>query len=133
MKFGLAEDNRITDNLNYGMSIGHNDTDNLIRRNHISGSGKVGILFRDENRGLDFWANRNRIEHNRIEDSGGDEGIAIDIQGQTKDLILTNNQFIETRGAARRVGVRIGPQAERIDLVDNQFQGLHTNVLQLTS
>ncbi len=55
VKYGLAENNRIVDNKNYGVSIGHNDTDNVMRRNQIIGSGKVGVLFRDENRGQDFW------------------------------------------------------------------------------
>ena len=37
VKYGLAEDNKIHDNRNYGISIGHNDTDNVMR-NKISWS-----------------------------------------------------------------------------------------------
>ena len=123
VKFGLAENNIIRDNRDYGASIGHNDTDNVMRDNRISGSGKVGILFRDENRGKDFWANRNRIEKNEIVDSGGDDGVAIDVQGQTKDVQITGNNLRETRGPMRRLGIRIGGQAQRIELADNSIEG----------
>ncbi len=92
VKFGLAEGNRIDDNRDYGISIGHRDTDNLMRDNDIHRSGKVGILFRDESRGQDFWPNRNRIESNRVVDSGGEAGIAIDVQGRTKDIALTRQR-----------------------------------------
>jgi Right handed beta helix region len=124
VKYGLAENNRIVDNRNYGVSIGHNDTDNVMRKNEIVGSGKVGILFRDENRGADFWANRNVIEDNRIENSGGPEGIAIDIQGNTKDVRIARNTILESREPMQRIGIRISAKAQRIDLVENKIEGL---------
>lgn len=123
VKYGLAEENTIRDNRDYGVSIGHNDTDNLMRGNVISGSGKAGVLFRDENRGQDFWANRNRLENNQVIDSGGDDGVAIDIQGQTKDVTIVGNELRETRSPMRRLGIRIGGQAERIELQKNSIEG----------
>jgi len=84
VKYGLAEGNIIDGNRSYGISIGHCDTDNVMRNNEIRNSGKIGILFRDDSRGQDFWANRNLIEGNKILDSGGDDGIAIDITGKRK-------------------------------------------------
>lgn len=129
VKYGLAEGNRIVDNRNYGVSIGHNDTDNVMRNNEIIGSGKVGILFRDESRGVDFWANRNVIENNRIENSGGPDGIAIDIQGKTKDITISRNTIRDNREPMKRIGVRISPTAARIELADNQIQGFHTPIM----
>lgn len=129
VKFGLAEGNRMIDNRSYGTSIGHNDTDNVLRNNTISGSGKVGILFRDDNRGRDFWANRNLIENNRISDTGGADGIAIDIQGQTKDVRLVNNELFETRQPMNRIGIRVGRQAGNIQLAENAIKGFETAVL----
>jgi hypothetical protein len=123
VKFGLAEKNQIDANRSYGISIGHNDTDNVIRNNTITGSGKVGILFRDDSRGRDFWANRNRIENNRVENSGDKDGIAIDIQGRTKDITITGNQLLETRKPMNRVGVRISSNAQRIRLDKNAING----------
>jgi hypothetical protein len=131
VKFGLAENNRIEGSRNYGMSIGHCDTDNLIRGNEIRTSGKVGILFRDENRGRDFWANRNILEKNRIRDSGGPDGIAIDIQGKTKDVCLIGNTLQEMRAPMQRVGVRIAAPVERLDMAGNQIEGFATPVADL--
>jgi parallel beta-helix repeat protein len=123
VKFGLAEGNRIDGNRNYGISIGHNDTDNTMRNNEISRSGKVGILFRDESRGADFWPNRNVVEDNRITDSGGPDGVAIDVRGQTKDVRITRNAIRETRQPMNRVGIRIDAAARRIELAGNTIDG----------
>ena len=129
VKYGLAEGNKIDGNRNYGISIGHNDTDNVMRDNDVTNSGKVGILFRDENRGKDFWANRNVIEGNRIINSGGEDGIAIDIQGKTKDIVIRNNELREQRSPEKRIGIRIDANAEKISLADNQLAGFATNIL----
>jgi hypothetical protein len=129
VKYGLAEGNRIIDNRNYGISVGHNDTDNVMRNNEIRGNGKVGILFRDESRGLDFWGNRNTIESNRIVDNGGDDGIAIDIHGKTKDIRIIRNEIRETRPPMQRTAVRISSDAERIELSENTIEGFMTNIL----
>ena len=104
VKFGLAEGNVIDGNQSYGISIGHCDTDNVMRNNEIRNSGKVGILFRDDQRGLDFWANRNVVENNRIINSGGNDGIAIDITGKTKDVRITGNEIREDRATMQRTG-----------------------------
>ena len=123
VKYGLAERNRIDASRSCGISFGHNDTDNVTRDNEITNSGKVGILFRDEGGGKDFWANRNVLERNRIINSGEQDGIAIDIQGQTKDLKIVRNELRDTREPAQRVGIRIAPRAERIEVSDNQIEG----------
>lgn len=128
VKHGLAEDNRMLDNRAAGISIGHNDTDNLMRRNVVRGSGQVGVLFRDESRGRDFWPNRNRLEANEILDSGGDDGVAIDIRGRTRDIDLVGNRITESRAAADRIGIRIGPDAGRVSLDENAFAGLAVDI-----
>jgi hypothetical protein len=133
VKYGLAEKNRIDGNRDYGVSIGHHDTDNVIRDNDVLNSGKVGILFRDESRGKDFWPNRNRVEANRVVDSGGDEGVGIDVQGKTHDVRLAGNRLKETRGAMRRTGVRVSSEARSITLADNRFEGFATEVADLRS
>ncbi|MBC7965794.1 MAG: right-handed parallel beta-helix repeat-containing protein [Fuerstia sp.] len=129
VKYGLAENNIIDGNTLYGVSIGHNDTDNVMRNNQIRNSGKFGILFRDENRGLDFWANRNVIENNIIENSGDDDGAGIEVTGETKDIRLVGNTIKETRGPARRIGIRIGEKVGKVDLAANQFSGVATEIV----
>ena len=133
VKYGLAEDNIIDGNRLYGMSIGHNDTDNVIRRNRISNSGKIGLLFRDDPRGDDFWANRNVIEHNEITNSGGVDGVGIDITGQTKNLTITDNRIDETRAPEQRIGVRIGADAGVVRLARNTINGCHASMVDLRS
>ncbi len=123
VKFGLAEGNEIHDNRSYGISIGHCDTDNIMRKNRITNSGKAGVLFRDEARGRDFWPNRNTLEENVIIDSGGEDGVAIDITGKARDIRLVRNEIRETRGPARRIGIRIGPQVGAVELEHNTIEG----------
>jgi hypothetical protein len=129
VRYGLAEDNTVNDVRNAGVSIGHNDTDNIVRGNVFSRSGKVGVLFRDDSRGKDFWPNRNRIENNRIIDSGNGEAAAVDIQGQTKSIELINNEIRETRAAESRIGVKIGAKTTDIHLTDNQIEGFAKSVV----
>jgi hypothetical protein len=122
VKFGLAEKNLIEDSRSYGISIGHRDTDHLIRDNDVRRSGKAGVLFRPE-RGKSFAPHRNRLERNRVSDSGPDNGIAIDIQGETESITVAENALRETRQPLSRVGIRIGAQARDIHLRDNQVEG----------
>ncbi len=129
VKFGLAQDNVIDGNRLYGVSIGHNDTDNLMRNNRITNSGQFGVLFRNEDRGQDFWPNRNVLEGNTIENSGGDDGVAIEVLGKVRDLKFTGNRIIEHRGAAGRTGIRISPEAGSVHMSDNMITGVHTAIL----
>ena len=131
IKYGLAENNQITGNRSYGVSIGHCDTDNLIRLNTITGSGKVGVLFRDDARGKDFWPNRNTLEKNQIVDSGDGDGVAVDVQGRTRDVTLDGNQIRETRKPMERIGVRIGKQARDVKLQQNKIEGFQRDVVDL--
>jgi hypothetical protein len=126
----LAEKNVIADSRSVGISIGHRDTDNLIRENEVRRSGKVGVLFRPE-RGRAFAAHRNRLESNRIIDSGPKDGIAIDIQGETEAITLAGNQLRETRQPMARVGIRIGGQARDVRLVQNHIEGFATPIADL--
>ena len=128
VRYGLAEGNKIDGNSDYGISIGHNDTDNVMRNNEISNSGKVGILFRDDDRGQDFWPNRNVIENNKITNSGGDDGVAIDIRGKTKDITINENELTESRQPMKRTAIRIGKEAGAVVMAKNKFAGFAQDV-----
>jgi hypothetical protein len=130
VKLGMAEKNAIEDSRSYGISIGHRDTDNLIRDNDVMRSGKVGVLFRPE-RGQSFAPHRNRVEENRIVDSGADDGIGIDVQGETESITLARNQLRETRGALNRVGVRVGARTRDVRLIDNTMAGFAVDLSDL--
>ncbi len=130
VKYGLAERNTIDETRTAGISIGHRDTDNLIRDNVIRDSGVAGILFRPE-RGPSFAGHRNRIERNEILNSGGEEGVGIDVQGGTESIELVENQITEKRAAAKRIGVRLGAKTKHIRLADNRIEGFSTSVSDL--
>ncbi len=128
VKWGLAEKNYIEGSRRFGVSIGHHDTDNVVRDNDIRASGEVGVLFRQE-RGAAFQGNRNRIEGNRILGVSSERGIGIDVQGQTESITIARNQIRETQGAGERVGIRLGADTDRITLAENQIEGfLHPMV-----
>ncbi len=128
VRYGLAEDNDIAGNRRYGISIGHSDTDNLMRRNRISDSGQAGILFRSDPRGKNFQPDRNTIEQNEIINSGGPEGVAIDITGPTRDLTITGNTLIEQRSPANRIGIRIDDRAGPMQIEGNSITGFRTAI-----
>ena len=125
VKYGLAEKNDIEGN-RIGISIGHRDTDNVITGNTLKDSKAGGVLFRPE-RGPGFAGHRNRIEHNKLINNGPDDGIAIDIQGGTQGIQIVKNEITETRGASKRVAVRLGPESRDITVQDNKITGFTGN------
>ncbi len=130
VKWGLVEKNVMADNRRFGVSIGHNDTDNIVRMNEVLRSGKFGIYLRQEH-GPTFAPSRNRIEGNRVVDSGNESGAAVEIEGVTEQVMLQGNVLLETRGAASRVGVRIGKDAKAITLSGNRIEGFSAAVADL--
>ena len=131
VKHGVAENNRILNNRQYGISIGHRDTDNISRNNRIEGSAEVGITFRNEpNEGRS--PHRNLVENNRIANSGADTGgIGIDIQGETQSIAIRGNQISEMREDGEYVGVQIGEKTTNILLEKNEFSGVTVAVKDL--
>ncbi|HWB95237.1 MAG TPA: right-handed parallel beta-helix repeat-containing protein, partial [Bryobacteraceae bacterium] len=114
----------------YGISIGHHDTDNVVRDNDVRASGEVGILFRKE-RIAAFQGNRNRIQNNRIAGIVQDRGVGIDVRGETKAIHIVGNEIRETGGPAQRIGVRIAAEAADIRLEGNRIDGFSQSVLDL--
>jgi Right handed beta helix region len=130
VKWALAEKNYIENSRRYGISIGHHDTDNVVRDNDVRASGEVGILFRKE-RAAEFQGNRNQIEDNRILGVVKDRGVGIDVQGQTKSIAITANQIRETQPSGQRIGIRIGGEAKEIKLEANRIEGFSQEVVDL--
>jgi hypothetical protein len=130
VKWGLVEKNTMTDNKRFGVSIGHNDTDNVVRNNEVLRSGKTGIYLRQEH-GPGFSPSRNRLEANRVVDSGPESGVAIDIEGQTESVTVSRNVLVESREPAKRIGVRIAKEAKQITLAENRVDGFSVPVLDL--
>lgn len=124
VKFGLFEENVLEDNGRFGISIGHKDTDNLLRGNQVRSNRQAGVFFRNESEGM--AGHRNRLEANVIENNGTtNDAPGIAIRGATGDLVLRQNTIRDTRpGDARRqrVGVEIGAEAGAVTLDNNRIE-----------
>jgi hypothetical protein len=102
----------------------------VIRDHDIRWSREAGIHFCGGNKA--FAPHRNRIEGNRIVDSGGEKGIGIDINGETEAVVLSKNEIRETRGWALRIGILIRAGTCDIRSEDNQIEGFATPISNLS-
>jgi polygalacturonase len=123
VRHGLFEDNVLEDNGRCGISIGHKDSDNLLRRNQVRRNREVGVLFRNETLGM--AAHRNRLVENVIEDNGGQASAAgIRVRGAANDLVFERNVIRDTRPAAARtqtIGIRIDAKVGPLKFDNNQI------------
>ncbi len=124
VRHGLFEDNILEGNGRFGISIGHKDSDNLLRRNIVRLNHRDGIFFRNETLGM--AAHRNCLEENIIENNGaGGEAAGIRIRGQTNNLVFKNNIIRDTRedeSQRQTVGIRIEEQVGQVILDGNQIK-----------
>ena len=121
VKQGVFEDNILEANGRYGISIGHKDTDNLLRRNQVRANHEDGIFFRNETSGM--AGHRNRLENNLIENNGSKQAAAgIRVRGATDDLVFKDNIIRDTRPAAERkqtTGIRLEEKVGAVTLEGN--------------
>ncbi len=124
VKHGLAEDNDIRDSRSYGVSIGHRDTDNVLRDNRICNSGKAGVFFRADEPPI-RCAHRNVVENCVIENAGTAEapGVGIDLAGAVDRVVLRGNRIINPPGGFMETGVRIGERVTNLTLEGNEILG----------
>lgn len=128
VRHGLFEENLLERNGRFGISIGHKDSDNLLRRNTARLNHSNGVFFRNE--ALGMAAHRNRLEDNVIEDNGaGGEAAGIRIRGTTNDLVFKNNVIRDTRpdgSKTQTVGILIEEKAGAVVLQRNTIEAKTT-------
>jgi len=120
VRHGRFEDNLLEENGRFGISIGHKDSDNLLRRNTVRGNKDNGVFFRNESLGM--APHRNRLEENLIENNGGPE---IRIRGSVNDLVFRNNVIRDSRtqdADAEHIGIRIEETVGPVVLEDNKIE-----------
>lgn len=124
VRHGIFENNRLESNGRFGISIGHKDSDNLLRENHVARNGSNGVFFRDEPTGMS--PHRNRLEKNVIEDNGKEAGTAgIRIRGVPSGLIFDNNVIRDTRSGPQQtqsVGILVEDRVGPVQLGSNQIE-----------
>jgi hypothetical protein len=116
VRHGLFEDNLLEENGQFGISIGHKDSDNVFRRNTCRLNEQSGLLFRNESLGM--APHRNRSEGNTIENNGGPE---IRIRGEVNDLAFVNNTIRDQR-KDQSVGILIEENVGPVLLQDNTIE-----------
>jgi parallel beta-helix repeat protein len=125
VRHGLFEGNELRNNGQFGISIGHKDSDNVLRNNIVVGNKSHGIFFRNEPEYT--GGHRNLLESNKIHDNGaGGEGCGIYIRGETHDITIVGNEIGDTRPEGEKTqqfGIWIGPKADRIIIRGNRIQG----------
>ena len=123
VRHGLFEKNILEDNGRFGISIGHKDTDNLLRFNEVRANHQDGVFFRNESLGM--AGHRNRLENNLIENNGATNVAAgIRVRGETRDLVFRDNIIRDTRPPGERkqtTGIRLEELAGTVTLESNQI------------
>lgn len=124
VRHGVFEKNLLENNGQFGISIGHKDSDNLLQENTVRANHLDGVFFRNESLGM--AGHRNTLVNNIIEDNGQKEPSAgIRIRGETNGLVFKNNTIRDTREGSNKtqtVGVKIEPQAGEVTLKDNTIE-----------
>ena len=128
---GLVDNCTLSGNRDYGISIGHRDTDNHIVRSTIVDNEKVGLLFRQplsEFRG----GHRTLVELTTIRDNGfAADGVGIDVVGTTYDIEIRDNCIADSGQGRQKIGIRVSPQARDVNSVNNQFENLSEEIVRL--
>jgi hypothetical protein len=126
---GLAEDCDCSDNRDFGISIGHRDTDNHILNTRLEGNHRVGLLLRKSEN--DFrGAHRNLIENCHFLDNGfAEDGVAIDFQGVAHDIEIRNCRLEDSGQGCQLIGIRLSSQALGTRLAGNCFHQMQQDVI----
>jgi hypothetical protein len=124
VRHGVFENNRMESNGRFGISIGHKDSDNVLRGNHVARNASNGVFFRDEPTGMS--PHRNRLEKNVIEDNGRQPGTAgIRIRGVPAGLVFENNVIRDTRSGSQQtqsVGILVEDRVGPVQIGSNQIE-----------
>jgi len=125
VRHGLFEGNKLENNGRFGISIGHKDSDNILRNNVVTNNHSHGIFFRNEPEYT--GGHRNLLENNKILNNGaGGEGCGICIRGETYDITIVGNEIGDTRPQGEKTqqfGIWIQPKADRITIRGNKIEG----------
>jgi parallel beta-helix repeat protein len=114
---GVAEGNWLENNGGYGMSIGHKDSDNFVRKNTIIGNKLGGVYWREETEPM--AAHRITFEDNVVRNN---EGWGLFVNGATRNTIIRSNVIEDTGSGRQKTGVRIGKQAGEVVLEGNTIK-----------
>lgn len=111
---GIAEGNLLENNGGYGMSIGHKDSDNMVRNNTITGNARGGVLWRAETEPM--AAHRITFENNVVRDN---REVGLFVDGATDGTLIRNNVIEDSGRAWQKTGIRLGRNVAQVILEGN--------------
>ncbi|MDA7614695.1 right-handed parallel beta-helix repeat-containing protein [Verrucomicrobiales bacterium] len=114
---GTAEGNWLEGNGGYGMSIGHKDSNNFVRKNTIVGNKRGGVYWRSESKPM--AAHRITFEDNIVRDN---EGWGLYVDGATEGTIIRNNVIEDTGKGVQKTAIRLGKHAGEATLENNTIK-----------
>jgi hypothetical protein len=129
---GVVDDCDCSQNRDFGISIGHRDTDNHIVNTRIEENHQVGLLFRDPGGSEYRGGHRNLIENCLIRDNGfAAAGVGIDVDGPAHDIVVRDTRFEDSGDGRQKIAVRIGETARNVQLETNTFVRMERDVVEL--
>lgn len=114
---GLAEGNWLEGNGGYGMSIGHKDSENFVRKNTMVGNKKGGVYWRRETKPM--AAHNITFEANTVRDN---IALGLFVDGATNGTIIRNNVIEDTGEGIQKTGIRLGKDVGEIKIENNTIK-----------
>ena len=111
---GVAEGNWLEGNGGYGMSIGHKDSGNFVRKNTIVGNRKGGVYWRRETKPM--AAHNITFAGNTVRDN---EGPGLFVDGVTNGTVIRDNVIEDSGAGVQTTGIRLGKDVEGVELINN--------------
>lgn len=111
---GVAEGNWLEGNAGYGMSIGHKDSENRVRKNTIVGNKKGGVYWRRESKPM--AAHNVRFEGNTVRNN---VGLGLFVDGATHGTVIRNNLIEDTGEGIQTTGIRLGKEVGDVEIESN--------------
>ena len=126
---GVLENNEIRDNATYGVSVGFEDSHNIIRDNSITANREVGIYFRAGHHPSQSPCD-DSVEGNVIENNGPlNNAIAVKIDSTADDIRITGNRIIENRKGRESTAILIGKSVKKVFIEENEIKGFRNDVV----
>jgi hypothetical protein len=125
----VVEGGQFSDNLRFGATIGHRDTNNVIRNARFERNGWAGLEFREPFEGTTLSGHRNRIEGNTFSNNNPEQGgWAVGVASGTYDVTLSGNVFQNDANGPQTTGIKTGTDVKLLKLDNNRFEGIAVEV-----
>lgn len=123
VRYGRFRRIRLEANGEYGISIGHKDTDNLFEDCVSAGNGRYGIYFRPESEPM--AGHRNTFVRCTASDNGSDDagGAGVRVEGATRDTTLIDCTLSDGGDGRQRIGINIAAGAGPVRTEGVTFRG----------